>query len=134
MSWTPYVGDPYSSTEETVSAVFVTNPADVRAEWLNQKPTRSGGMNSGQRLQAALAGALGWSTFTPDQQWFRDRLGTGRWGGRMATAPGETANKNVNMIRRYSDGTCDLINLEADGNFVLDLGGRGGRDCRAGRI
>ena len=134
MSWTPYVGDPNSSTTEGVSAVFVTNPSDVRAEWANNRPTRGPGMNAADRLKAALGGAVGWAHFTPDQQWFRDRLGNGRWGGRMSTAPGEVANRNVNMIRRYPDGTCDLINLEAAGSFVLDLGGRGARDTRIGRV
>jgi hypothetical protein len=132
MSWTPYVGDPNSATEEDATPVFVTNAADVQS-WHRAPHTPIGRMDPGQRLQTALAGALGWSTFTPEQKWFRDRLGTGRWGGRMSTAPGESANRNLNMIRRHADGTCDLINLEMDGNFVLDLGGRGARDTRAGR-
>lgn len=133
MSWTPYVGDPGTQVGEGSASVFENNPADIQAVWNDRRPTQTANMNPGQRLQTALAGALGWSTFTPDQEWFRDRLGRGRWGGKMSTAPGETANKNVNMIRRHADGTCDMINLEAAGNFVFDLGGRGARDMRVGR-
>jgi hypothetical protein len=89
-------------------------------------------MNAGQRLQTSMAEGLGVMRFTPDQLYFRDSIGTGRLGDRWACAPGMVADTNLNLIKRHPDGTCDLIGLEADGKFYLDLGGQGGRDMRAG--
>jgi hypothetical protein len=51
----------------------------------------------------------------------------------MPVAPGETADKNLNLIKRHPDGTCDMIGLEASGKFYIDLGGQGGRDVRVGK-
>lgn len=96
--------------------------------------TRQANMGPGMRLGASLAGPLGWSTFTPDQAWWRSTLGSGRWGGKLITAPGENANRPMNMIRRTDDGCCDVVALEASGKFVFDLGGRGATDVRAGRV
>ena len=100
---------------------------------ITPKVYRHQNMNAGQRLQAALAGPLGWVTFTPDQQWWRSTLGRGRWGGRLATEPGQSADRPANMVMRHADGTCDMIGLDAGGFFYFDLGGCGGRDTKAGR-
>lgn len=95
--------------------------------------SRRPGMNSGMRMQAACAPGIGVERFTPDQTFFRDSIARGRWGKAMPVAPGDDANKNLNIIRRYADGTCDMIALEASGKFYLDLGGSGARDMRSGK-
>lgn len=140
MSWTPYLGDPREQEGEydpTVIGTMDKAPLSYGGKRaLFPMFSRRPGMNCGQRLQASMAGAEGVMRFTPDQLYFRDSIGTGRLndrGMRITTAQGEIANKNINMIKRHADGTCDLINLEADGNFYLDLGGQGGRDTRAGQ-
>jgi hypothetical protein len=90
-------------------------------------------MNTGQRMQTAMAPGIGVQRFTPDQTFFRDSIARGHWGDAMAVAPGDIADKNLNLIKRHADGTCDLISLEADGKFYLDLGGKGARDTRSGK-
>lgn len=137
MSWTPFSGDPNSQVGEAKSS---TIPDDVAQSGtgarMKRRPllsSRRPGMNSGQRLQTSLAGAVPSAQLTPDQMFFRDSIADGRWGGRLALEPDQIARHNTNMIRRYPDGTCDLVKLEADGKFYLDLGGRGARDTGAGR-
>jgi hypothetical protein len=129
MSWTPYIGDPAKQWSEYDAPLWqqgVPMPAQ-------RIPTRLASMNVGQRLQASMAGLFGWGALSPDQLFFRETLGKGRMGGRIPLEPGQTANRNANLIRRHSDGTCDVIGLEASGKFYLDLGGQGARDTRAGR-
>lgn len=130
MSWTPYIGDPAKQFDE-YSVPLWQQGTPMPGQ---QIPTRLAGMNVGQRLQASMAGLFGWGALTPDQVFFRSTLGKGRWGGRIPLEPGQTANRNANMIRRYADGTCDVIGLEASGKFYFDLGGCGGRDMRAGNL
>jgi hypothetical protein len=129
MAWTPYIGDPAKQFDEYAAPLWQQGTPIPGAII----PTRLANMNTGQRLQAAMAGLFGWSSLTPDQKFFRSTLGKGRWGGLIPLEPGETANRSANMVRRHADGTCDVIGLEASGKFYLDLGGRGARDMRAGR-
>lgn len=126
MSWTPYVGDPNTQVGEMAPAHRVTDNDTVPG-------SRRAGMTSGQRMKVGLDAGLGSSMFTPDQQWFRRLIAGGRWGSSLPVAPNEEADRPVNMVRRYPDGTCDVIGLEACGKFHLDLGGSGARDVRAGR-
>lgn len=126
MSWTPYAGDPYSQVGENA-------PPTVEGKAPERFRSRRAGMNSGLRLQASQAGPVGVSWFTPDQLYFRDSIADGRWGNRISCGPAEYARHNVNMIRRHADGTCDLVNMEADGKFYLDLGGHGARDVGIGK-
>lgn len=129
MAWTPYVGDPANRLGDL-------NPPHLDApnDYLPGSGfSRRVGMTSGQVMTTSTDGGRGANLFTPDQTWFRRNILSGRWGGFLPTAPAETADRSVNMIRRHPDGTCDLVSLEACGNFHLDLGGRGARDVRAGR-
>jgi sugar lactone lactonase YvrE len=80
-----------------------------------------------------MAPGIGVQRFTPDQTFFRDSIARGRWGGALPLAPGDVANRNLNMVRRHPDGTCDMIALEAAGKFYIDLGGSGARDMRSGK-
>lgn len=134
MSWTPYVGDPYEQVGEAEPSHYGTTGKSLGGR-AAQAPihSRQMRMNSGQRLQTAMAPGVGVQRFTPDQLFFRDSIADGRWGGRVACGPGEIANKHINMIRRHADGTCDIMALEADGKFYLDLGGRGARDVAVGK-
>ena len=135
MSWTPYAGDPYAQAGEMTPSQIGTPEGKGQGSPRTPHPftSRMANMNSGQRLQVSMAGAQGVDRFTPDQLFFRDSLGTGRWGGRIPLEPGEIAKTSMNMIRRHPDGTCDLIGLEVDGKFYLDLGGHGGRDVGVGK-
>ena len=133
MSWTPYNGDPALQVGEN-------SPPHVADDGrIGDKPatehfwSRRPGMNSGARLQTSMAPGIGVQRFTPDQMFFRDSIARGRWGDALPLGPGETANQNLNMIKRHPDGTCDLIALEAAGKFYIDLGGRGARDMRSGK-
>lgn len=133
MSWTPYVGDPAVQVGENTSP-HVGHDPNMGDESKNQRFwSRRPGMNAGLRLQTATAPGIGVQRFTPDQVFFRDSIARGRWGNAMPVAPGDTANKNLNLIKRHPDGTCDLIGLEASGKFYLDLGGSGARDTRSGK-
>ena len=133
MSWTPYNGDPALQIGENTpphigdDGVFADGAKSERF-W-----SRRPGMNTGQRMQTSMAPGVGVQRFTPDQVFFRDSIARGRWGNALPLAPGDTANRNLNMMRRYPDGTCDMISLEAAGKFYLDLGGRGARDMRSGK-
>lgn len=126
MSWTPYVGDPNTQVGERAPSVTVSDDDTVP---LSRVP----GMTSGQRMKVAVDTGLGWSMFTPDQRWFRRLIAGGRWGRSLPVAPHEEADRTVNAVRRYADGTCDVVSLEACGKFHFDLGGAGARDVRAGR-
>ena len=133
MSWTPYSGDPALQVGEK-SPPHVGDDGVVGDKRPSERFTsRRPGMNSGLRIQTAMAPGVGVQRFTPDQTFFRDSIARGRWGNAMPVAPGETADKNLNLIKRHADGTCDLIALEAAGRFYLDLGGSGARDTRSGK-
>jgi hypothetical protein len=123
MSWTPYVGDPYSQVGETRAPVFDAEPKRPN------RISRMAGMHCGQRLTTAMALAAPYQQFTPDQAYFRDSVATGRW----AAQTGEPAHAPLTMIRRHDDGTCDAVRLEAHGKLWIDLGGRGARDVAARR-
>jgi len=124
MSWTPYVGDPYSQVGET-------SPAVIGASNLNPstRTSRGPGMSSMRRLLASMAGAVPWSQLTPDQKYFQDSVATGRWGAEHPYA----AHAPASLITKHHDGTCDVTTLAVNGTAHLDLGGRGARVTAAGR-
>ena len=130
MSWTPYVGDPAVQVGETDASFVSASTSKIPGNALG---SRRPGMSPGQRLQTVIDAALGSSTLSPDQQWFRGSILRGRWGLALPVAASEQADRPVNMVRRHPDGTCDVIALEACGKFHLDLGGAGARDVAAGR-
>ena len=82
--------------------------------------------NSHQRLTNS---AFGTQQFTPDQQFFRETNAGGRW-------PADPNIQNIHTafnVDCNSDGTVDLIRLEAGQGGWQDLGGKGAYDVRAGR-
>lgn len=83
-------------------------------------------LNSAERLTTDLTSAVPVSQFTPTQAYFRANAT-----GRMPST--SYAHANLNGVRRYSDGTCDLIRLDVAGPDWIDLGGRGAPDVAAGR-
>lgn len=135
MSWTPYIGDPSvgGTAVGPPHANLLRGLASGMSKALAPLTSRRAGMSEAQRLQVSMSQDAGVMQFTPDQLYFRDSIGGGRWGDRIACAPNMVADTNLNLIKRYPDGTCDLIGLEADGKFYIDLGGQGGRDMRAGK-
>jgi len=77
-------------------------------------------------------GPIGTEQFSPTQELFRATSGSGRsiWPlDGTPTAANTAFNVDVN-----SDGTVDLIRLEAGLRGWQDLGGKGAYDVRAGRI
>jgi hypothetical protein len=83
----------------------------------------------GSRLLTPMSLAAPVQQFTPDQQYFRDSLGNGRWQADFTTG----ANAPANRLCVHPDGTVDNIRMEPDVNEWLDLGGRGGVDTAIGR-
>jgi len=84
--------------------------------------------NSHQRLTNSAA--IGTEQFTPDQMFFRLTNARGRWGRDTNVQNMHTAcSMNV-----HSDGTVDMIRLEAGLDGWTDLGGKGAYDVRAGRF
>lgn len=86
-------------------------------------------MNSRERLTTAMAPAVPVAQFTPDQQYFRNSIGAGRWQADFNTG----ASVPMNHVRVGPDGTVDTIRMEPDGDSYMDLGGQGARDMAAGR-
>lgn len=65
----------------------------------------------------------------PAQRAFRDTQA-----GRVAGDPHSGTPHTAYAVRRWPDGTCDVVRMDADGRDWLDLGGRGAHDVAAGRI
>lgn len=123
MSWSPYVGDPYSQVGEAAAS-------SIGPDYFpHSRMSRKGGMNSHQRLSTSIAGAAPWQQLSPDQAYFVDTVGTGRWSN---DAPWTGMSPAVH-IRRHHDGTCDMGPLTARASAHVDLGGNLGRDVAAAR-
>lgn len=129
MSWNPYVGDPANRLGD-LAPPHLNGPSEYLP---GAGLMRRIGASSGERLQVATDGGRGANLFAPDQGWFRRTIIAGRWGRALPVAPTDQADRQVNMVRRHADGTCDVVALEACGKFHLDLGGSGARDVAAGR-
>jgi hypothetical protein len=69
------------------------------------------------------------SFFTPVQQEWRQGPGLGRWQADAVQGTHATAHH----MRQHPEGTVDLVRLDADGQFWMDLGGFGARDMACGR-
>ena len=87
-------------------------------------------MNAAQRLTTAMSLAAPIQQHTPDQQFFRDSIGTGRSFDGNAI---HGALASASHIRCNPDGTVDCITLDCTPTQWIDLGGQGGIDFRAGR-
>jgi hypothetical protein len=124
MSWTPYVGDPYSQVGETAASSIGPN------YYPHSRFTRKAGMNSHQRMTTSIAGAVPWQQLSPDQAYFVNTQGSGRWAN---DAPWTGMTPAVH-IRRHADGTCDMGPLTATASAHVDLGGHMGRDVAAARL
>jgi hypothetical protein len=74
--------------------------------------------------------AIGPEQFSPGQALFRLTNRDGRW----ATDPTVQAVHTAYNVDCNSDGTIDMIRLEAGLVSFADLGGKGAYDVRAGRI
>jgi hypothetical protein len=72
--------------------------------------------------------AIGREYFSPGQSFFRNSIKRGRYGAMPTTRNHTAYNVDCN-----SDGTVDLIRLEAGFADWQDLGGKGAYDVRAGR-
>jgi hypothetical protein len=119
--FTPFVGDPNAQVGEASRSVFAANKNPLT------RTSRLAGMSPRHRLTTSMAGAVPYSQMTPDQAYFRESQGGGRWGADSWIG----AHAPVHHMRRHPDGTVDIIRLEADGTTYLDLGGSGARDMGA---
>jgi len=72
--------------------------------------------------------AIGTEQFTPGQAYFRIHNA----GGRFPADPTVNRYHTGFHVRTNTDGTVDLIRLEAGLNGWQDLGGKGAYDVRAG--
>jgi len=72
--------------------------------------------------------AIGRDYFAPGQDFFRTTNAGGRW----AAMPMQR-NHTAYNVDCNSDGTVDMIRLEAGMTGWQDLGGKGAYDVRAGR-
>jgi len=91
--------------------------------------TRRRYRDAAARLTTDLSGAAPVQQFTPDQVYFRNTLGGGRWQADSqmgAFAP-------AHSITVADDGTCDVVRLDADGDSWIDLGFTMPPDVMAGR-
>jgi hypothetical protein len=91
---------------------------------------RTTNMGPRQRLTTSMQGAAPWQQLTPDQMFFRNTVGAGRWQADFDTG----AHAPANLMRLGPDGTLDTVKLEPDGDAWIDLGGRGATDVAAGRV
>lgn len=92
-------------------------------------PQNLGTTGHGSRLLSPMSLAAPVQQLTPDQQYFRDTAGGGRWQADAFAG----ANAPANRMTCHDDGTVDTTRLEANGDEWIDLGGRGATDVAVGR-
>ena len=74
-------------------------------------------MDLAARLTTDLGGAAPVQQFTPDQVLWRNTLGGGRWQADSQFGAFAPATR----MSVSPDGTCDVVQLDADGNSWIDL-------------